>query len=102
MWIGLCNSCGYIVSTLFWIRRCSICKRAMASSWNAFSSTWTPPALDLRRPRWLRQNHNRTIHESLRRAADFLLSPTTPHTAPNRNTVAGSGTSEGSPAAECQ
>lgn len=100
--IGLCSSCGYIVSTRFWIRRCAVCKRSMASSWNAFSSTSTPPALDLRRPRWLRQDHNRAIHESWRRKADFLISPATASPAPRRNTVAGSGTAAGSPLAECQ
>lgn len=92
----------YIASTRSWIRRYPACRPATASSWNAFSSTSTPPALHLRRPRWLRQDHNRAIHESRRRKADFLISPATASPAPRRNTVAGSGTAAGSPPAECQ
>lgn len=101
MSIGLCSSCGYNVSTRFWIRRCAVCKRSMASSWNVFSSTSTPPALDLRRPRWFRQDHNRAIHESLRRKADFLIRPARTNPEPSRSAVAGSGTASGA-AAECQ
>lgn len=52
--------------------------------------------------RWFRQAHNRAIHKSLRRTPDCLISPPTTNPAPSRSALAGSGISEGSPAAECQ